>query len=350
VAELLLFPAIRSADFERIRDRPDRVILYGSRIEDLDPVSVPSSARHVNVWTAWTWAFRRRWRVVELPEPLWLRALPLTMSVGIAVRLADLLRRRHTTVVTYAIENREGEHLFRGLPRSRQGLGFGFLRMLCAIVYDRIAFGSAASQRCYQDTRTLPRRAATSVHPDMWPECPKETDVAKDTTIAFVGALEVRKGVPFLLDAWTLSGLGARGWTLHIAGSGPLRESVESAAAADATLRYRGALGRSEVHALLAEAAILVLPSRPEGRWKEQIGHPINEGLAHGCQIVATPDTGLAHWLDEHGHLVLPSQFTASDLAEAICRAVGGERDPAVVRGSLPTAPGRARGEEWMYA
>lgn len=350
MAELLIFPAIRSADFERIQDRPDRVILYGRRIEDLDPVSVPSSARHVTAWTAWTWAFRQPWRVVELPEPLWLRALPLTMSVGLAVRLADLLRRRRTTIVTYAIENREAEHLFRGLPRSRQGLGFGFLRMLCTIVYDRFAFGSEASQRCYQDTRTLPRRCATASYLDMLPECPKETDVAKEPLVAFVGALEVRKGVPSLLDAWARSGLGARGWTLQVAGSGPLRDLVESAAATDPSLRYRGALSRSDVHGLLAEAAVLVLPSRPDGRWKEQIGNPINEGLAHGCQVVATPDSGLAGWLAERGHRVLPPQFTTADLSEALRRAVADERDPAEVRRSLPDAPGRARGEEWLYS
>ena len=80
MVELRVIPEIRSADFERTRDRPDRTVLYLSRYADLDLSSVPPNIRRVGLLTAWTWAFRDSWRVIELPEPLWLRALPLTMS------------------------------------------------------------------------------------------------------------------------------------------------------------------------------------------------------------------------------------------------------------------------------
>jgi glycosyltransferase involved in cell wall biosynthesis len=176
-----------------------------------------------------------------------------------------------------------------------------------------------------------------------------EIDVIKDRKIAFVAALEKRKGLAALLDAWALAGLAQNGWTLHIAGSGPLLATVNKAAMADSSIHYLGNLDRGRVHALLAKSAILVLPSRPEGRWREQIGLSIVEGLAHGCQIVASSDTGLAEWLAARDHAVLPSGFTTDDLADALRMASSKPMDPAIIRSSLPSNDGRASAERWMY-
>jgi glycosyltransferase involved in cell wall biosynthesis len=90
------------------------------------------------------------------------------------------------------------------------------------------------------------------------------------------------------------------------------------------------------------------LPSRREGRWREQIGLSIVEGLAHGCHIVATPDTGLSEWLRLHGHDVLPNEFTVADLTAALRDAARNQLDPAAVRASLPPLDCRVRAENWM--
>ena len=47
----------------------------------------------------------------------WLRALPLTVSVGLAVRLSDLVQRRRTRIVTYGMENSDPDVLLAGIPR-----------------------------------------------------------------------------------------------------------------------------------------------------------------------------------------------------------------------------------------
>jgi glycosyltransferase involved in cell wall biosynthesis len=349
LSELRVIPTIRSSNFERQCERPERTVIYVARYEDLDQSSVPVGARQVKLMMAWTWAFRRRWKVVELPEPLWLRMLPLTMSVGVAVRIAGLIRRRRAVVAAFALENNSLEQLVRGLPPPTHRVALGLLRLFCRLTYDRIAFGSDAARRSYSEVGLFESQCETAIFHDLLPPCPLEIDLIKGRKIAFVAALEKRKGLASLLDAWELAGLAQNGWTLHIAGSGPLDAAVIKAAMANSSIHYLGTLDRGRVHALLAESAIVVLPSRPEGRWKEQIGLSIVEGLAHGCQIVASSDTGLAEWLAARDHAILPSGFTTDDLVHALRMASSKPMDPIIIRSSLPSNDGRASAERWMY-
>jgi glycosyltransferase involved in cell wall biosynthesis len=53
---------------------------------------------------------------------------------------------------------------------------------------------------------------------------------------------------------------------------------------------------RARVHEAMRESSVLVLLSQPHGHWREQVGLPIVEGLAHGCEVVTTSETGLASW------------------------------------------------------
>jgi glycosyltransferase involved in cell wall biosynthesis len=349
LSELRLIPTIRSSNFERQCNRSERVVIYVDRHKDLDESSVSAGARRVGPMMAWTWAFRRRWRVVELPEPLWLRALPLTMSLGIAARVAGLIHRKRVIIATFALENSTPRQLLRGLPPSTHRIAFGILRLFCGFAYDRIAFGSNASHHCYNQARLLESKCETAIFPDLRPPCSMEIDVIKSRKIAFVAALEPRKGLGALLDAWKLTGLGKNDWTLHIAGSGPLQAAVIKATKGDPSIHYLGPLDRVQVHKLLAESMMVVLPSQPEGRWKEQIGLSIIEGLAHGCQIIASPDTGLADWLAKRGHAILPSGFTVHDLASALRMSSSKLMDPAIIRSSLPSNDGRASAEKWMH-
>jgi glycosyltransferase involved in cell wall biosynthesis len=299
--------------------------------------------------TAWTWAFRRRWEIVELPEPLWLRALPLTMSVGLAVRIAAMLQWRRPKIVAYALENNSLNRLLRGLPTSAQPIALRLMRSFCSLVFDRIAFGSDAAHRCYMEAKLLPTSCATAIFLDLLPPCFAEANTPKQQKITFLAALEQRKGLPALLEAWKSAGLADDGWTLQIAGSGPLRATIIDAIKADASIHYLGELDRGQVHALLAESRIVVLPSQPEGRWKEQIGLAIIEGLAHGCHVVTSSDTGLADWLATNGHTILPSGFTAQGLAQALRLACSETTNPTLIQSSLPRSDGRESAEKWMY-
>jgi glycosyltransferase involved in cell wall biosynthesis len=347
VQVLRVLPEARSAHFERSRPSPDRMTIYVSRYGDLDPSSVWSGTRQVSVARAWLWAFRRRWDVVQLPEPLWLRALPLTLSVGLAVRVSDLVFRRKTWIGTYAMENSDPTALLRGIPGGSGGMIFGLIRFLSGVIYDRMALASGAAHDCYAAVRLLPKRGQVAHFQDLPEECRDEVS-EKNQRVTFLGVLEQRKGVLDLLVAWAESGLGRAGWELAVAGAGPLAGDVARAAEDDSSILPLGMIDRQEMHKLMARTSIVVLPSRREGRWREQIGLSIVEGLAHGCHIVATPDTGLSEWLRLHGHDVLPDEFTVADLTAALRDAARNQLDPAAVRASLPPLDCRVRAENWM--
>jgi glycosyltransferase involved in cell wall biosynthesis len=346
---LWVIPEVRSAHFERSRVSAGLDVIFVSRYKDLDESSMWPSARQVPVALAWAWAFRRRWQVIHLPEPLWLRALPLTVSVGLAVRLADIVLRRRTRVVAYAMENNEPALLMSGIPSWLHHLVFGLIGLFSAVIFDRIAFASSSAEECYTATRVLPPRCTTALFEDLPAACVAHRDQRKVRQMTFVGVLEFRKGLPDLLAAWGQANLGAAGWELAVAGSGPLAEDLAGAAAADMSIVALGQIDRRGVHEVMARTAVVVLPSRREGRWREQIGLSIVEGLAHGCHVIATPDTGLCGWLSRHGHDVLPEDFTVADLVYALRRAADTRLSAAMVQESLPRVDGRMAAEDWMY-
>ena len=347
---LRVLPKVRSEHFERTRDRTGRVTIYRARYDDLESSALDAGTRRVSIATAWLWGMRRRWDVVELPEPLWLRALPLTLSVGLAVRVSDLVRRRRTTITTYLLENNDPDALLRGLPGGPEGVLVGIVRLVVNRLYDRVALGSPSAGDCYARLRLLVHCCEVADFEALSPACAGEDASAKSPTVAFVGALERRKGLPDLLAAWGASGLADQGWELRVAGSGPLAGALADAAAADRSIVALGPLGRRDIHGLLSGASVVVLPSRRDGRWREQIGLSIVEGLAHGCRVVATPDSGLAAWLRRHGHRVLSPGFAVDELAEALRGAADDRLTPDQVRATLPAIDGRTEAEDWMYA
>lgn len=75
----------------------------------------------------------------------------------------------------------------------------------------------------------------------------------------------------------------------------------------------------------------LILLSQRVGSFREQVGFPITDGLAHGCEIIATSETGVAGSLAEHGHSVVAPEAPASRVADEIGAAfdrAGGVRAP----------------------
>ena len=71
------------------------------------------------------------------------------------------------------------------------------------------------------------------------------------------------------------------------------------------------------------------------------------EGLSYGCTIVTTTETGLAGWLTEHQHRVLPADADEAQLAAAITDAL---RRPVTEHDPLPAQDGRLTTSAWMFA
>jgi colanic acid/amylovoran biosynthesis glycosyltransferase len=135
--------------------------------------------------------------------------------------------------------------------------------------------------------------------------------------IATVGRLVEKKGFHVLLEALkTLPD----GWSLEIAGDGPMRSALEQQAAG-MPVRFHGQVSRDQVSNVLAEAEVLVFPSVPADNG-DQDGLPLAllEAMAAGRGIVVTSLPGLSDAIrdDVDGLVVAPND--PGELAGALER------------------------------
>ena len=142
--------------------------------------------------------------------------------------------------------------------------------------------------------------------------------------VVFVGRLIDWKGVDDLLAAAALVVADRPGLGVVIAGSGPLRESLEQRGAelglAD-RVHFAGWLPRDEVTALQAAADIVSVPSRTgaDGS-REAQGLSVVEAMALGRPVVASRVGGIPDAItDEVNGLLVPQQNPTA-LAKAIIR------------------------------
>ena len=184
--------------------------------------------------------------------------------------------------------------------------------------------------------------------PTACPRCRDEPG-RRAPEVLFVGAFSERKGVRQLLAAWPLVRQRHPTARLRVLGKGPLVSLVEAAAAADATIAIELDPPRARVHGAFEGSKVAVLLSQPWRGWREQVGLPIVEALTHGCEVVASDQTGLAGWLRAHGHRVLETPATADDVAAAIVSALESDRATAARLSQLPGEDGRLQANHWLF-
>ena len=173
---------------------------------------------------------------------------------------------------------------------------------------------------------------------------PAEPDV-----VLFVGAFQHRKGLPKLLESWPEVVRLRPTARLMLIGQGELVELAQQFTEHTESVQVIIDPLRPEIHRQLRRASVLVLLSQPSPSWREQVGLPITEGLAHGCSIVCSSETGLAEWLSAHGHDVLPPDATTSTVADAILGALDRGGSAASVLSDLPTVDGQLAADRWLF-
>lgn len=92
-------------------------------------------------------------------------------------------------------------------------------------------------------------------------EGPETFVASKQKSLFFAGRLTNEKGIDLLLDAWMESHLKLNGWTLRIAGAGPLEEKIKSLASEHSSVEFFGYLTESEINHQLNSSSYVCVPS-----------------------------------------------------------------------------------------
>ena len=108
-----------------------------------------------------------------------------------------------------------------------------------------------------------------------------------------VGHLSLRKGTPYLIEAWRRLGVSPQTAELILAGAVSLPESLLRDLPPG--LRIVGHLGGAQLAAWYRAASVFVLPTLCEGS-----AHSVLEAIAHGLPVITTPNSGSDEFV-KHG-------------------------------------------------
>lgn len=318
---VLYTPVLRSSHLERLAALPGFRLLASDRHPDCDDAVLARAPFPVLLadHDALEADLRRHPpAVLEVTEPLWTAQWPASL------RLADAVPGALLT--TYAIEV---------LPHAAPA---GWDRL------DAVAFGSAAAARTY--AQTCPGAAwRSTVVEERRPSCgscfPDGGRAPARGELVFAAELSERKGIDLLMSAWDAA--RPDGWRLRVLGWGPRTEQVRAWTAGRDDVELVVRADRAQVHDALRRAAAVVLPSRRVDGWREQIGLSLVEGLAHGCRLLTTDQTGLAEGLGTE-HVVV--EAGSADALVAGLRALG----PPPADKALPGADddSRQQVQRWL--
>lgn len=350
-------PELRAEHVKRAQRMTPAFTLYFDEKYDLGTTSVPSAFRRVGLFSCLRTLSLSDASVLEVPEPLWLRFAAKNLLILAVWRISGVIRHRRRVSVTYAIENNDLTNLLWPSGKSyplietlaRMGAG-----ALMRLTLSRIAFGSTASRDLYHSlsgVKKIPYRLIEEL-----PGKPVGASSAGGRTESqaraiFIGMLDDRKGVLDLMEAWTAVERAVPQALLTIVGDGKHAETVSKWCSQQPERRvFTGFIQHNDVVPLLAESDVVVAPSRRAGRWREQIGLPIIEGLSVGLTVVTTDETGLAHWLRDKGHAVIPESTVQRDLADELARALLSPLRREDVLATLPEMPGRIAADAWLHS
>ncbi len=354
-----VYASLRTAHLERFRSMTPAKVLYNRTRYDFDEtlVTEESRPRRLSRWGIVRDLFLHDYDVVELNEPLMTGRWPDLMAQTIAVRVRSLLRRRRTRVVTYCIgyaDPADDIAARRPIPRIVARLWAAVVATSLAAMTDRLAFGTAGSLDLYG--RYVPKSLLTN-KARLFEALPSPCACLKlhpagddrSSSFVFLGSFDDRKGIRVTLRLWERLSAERPEWTLRVLGKGPLTDAVLNWAADRREVTVELDPPRDRIHEVLRSSGTLVLLSQRVGAWREQIGLPIVEGLAHGCEIVTTSETGLAAWLESHGHVVVEPGVRMEGLAPAILRRALVRQRLAVVA-DLPDADQRIAADRWLMS
>ena len=349
-----IYANLRSAHLERLPDMVPALMWYSATRDDFDPELIdPSRApERLSRREILRRLARGRYPVVEVAEPAMTGQWAFLLPQLLVLRLGRLLRRNDTIVTTYCIHNAdpvpEAQVRWR-LPSwlARPVVWLG-LRLAVASI-DRIAFGTDGSRSTYERIVGKEALSAARTFEGIPGRCDcLGADERDADRVIFVGSFVERKGIVPLMSMWEQVHERRPEARLTLLGKGSLRAEVEAWARDRSDVDLEIDPPRARIHEALRTSGVLVLLSQRRGFWREQIGLPILEGLGHGCEIVATTETGIAGWLVSHDHEVVDPLAPPSAVADAVEAAMERVAERRGSLGDLPASDRRRAADHWM--
>lgn len=351
------YPVARTAHVERLPLDGSVDFFYQRTRADWHSPQPPrgSSMKKVSTLEMARIARSGRYSVIEIPELLAVRLLPAVLFVALGSRLS--VRRRRTTLVYYAIENlSQVDKVSNSLPVPRR-LVEVLLRIswfVCGGAVTKVCFGTSAAQAMYETEfgpllwRHFAKKTEVCLIPAVPAEMPYELARRRDPVVTFLGTFEGRKGIHEVMAAWPhVLGVNPAA-RLNLIGFGPELEKVTKFAVDfSRSVSLHIDPERKKIADLLSQTRVLVLLSRRTNTWREQVGLPIVEALAHGCAVVTTSETGLATWLEGQGHSVLEEDCSSEEVGLHIAHQLRTHSVDRVLE-SLPASDGRLSAEKWL--
>jgi glycosyltransferase involved in cell wall biosynthesis len=349
---LRIWDEARTSHFELLANMAESRFIYRKQNYSFDQELADSiSAKRFSFVQTCTLIARGQYDYLELNEPTMVKIWPALACYAAIVRIRRALGIGATTVL-YAIDNLDSAAAFVQRTHLPTLLGRALYKAVFSWLlgaFDRVAFGTAGAAVAYQLIAPKTLRSLDTATIEQVPSacgCGALTKVPG--RVSFIGSLEARKGISELVEAWPLVVSQAPSATLRIIGKGKLRDSLLNWSKKRSEVTFIEDPPRSVVHDELRSAGVVVLLSQPDVGWREQIGLPIVEGLAHGCEIVASDETGIAQWLAKNEHRVVAAHATPSVTAHAIVDALLSSREPAAIISHLPERHGRSIADDWL--
>jgi glycosyltransferase involved in cell wall biosynthesis len=351
-----VYGSLRTAHLERFRETEPADVLYTGTRRDFDESLIDPAHPPVRLsrWSVIRRLARAPYAVVEINEPAMVDRWGFLLALVGTVRLAGALHRRRTSIVTYCIANADPAEELRERWRIPTTVGRVVVRAVMVVLVaslDRVAFGTSGSEDLYRSFVGANRLADRARRFEGVPSPCGCGDVVHERVqdrLLFVGGFVERKGIRQAMRAWDSVRTRRPSATFVIVGHGVLEREVQVWAAQRPEVTVIVDPPRPEVHRQLRRAAVLILLSQPHRHWREQIGLPILEGLSHGCEIVATTETGLASWLDDHSHAVGPPDASAREVGDQIVAAFDRARERTGSLADLPPIDQRIAADHWM--
>jgi glycosyltransferase involved in cell wall biosynthesis len=350
------WPELRSSHLEMLGEVASSTFLYMKTKSDFDASVINAGSKTIKQSFASTlWQILRdKPNIIEVPEPLFLRYLPHTSILIAFVSVVRVASSWKPKFITYCIDNSDIHARPEALKWVSSSVWIAALSPLVRFVasrIDKVAFGSPASKDSLLDWLSPRQRSkllsGSKVFLALPRPCSCNLDIPKNPKqILFLAALETRKGFVELMEAWAIVEAKDQHATLILIGSGELSGLASEFSSRLPRVNFMGSQGRAEVHRVLRQSGIVVLPSLSAGRWREQLGLSIVEGIAHGCRIVTSRDTALADFLEKENQQVISRYFSVEELAAGILESLDSKY--VVNINSLPTQNQRVAADIWL--